>query len=352
MAQAKPKRGYATDVVKRLLETLMLIHREGKIAPRRIAGLLAEDGMEVDYRTTQRDLARLEEAGYLVRKGRDLALGRRWSNSETRKILGLPFGAALALKLAYEHVKPLMPASLLKELKAIADSAEKSLSASIGRNPFAKWPDKIRVLQSGPLRTPPNIKPGVHEAVCDALLNNLQLRVRYRAASKQDGREFIITPLGMVSKDGKIYVVVSRADKAEPAKFALNRILNAQVEHIEGNAPSAWAGLDAYIDAGKLLFPPGKVEKNQLVTLRINSDVIARDLEEMPIGAGQIIKKKGNAGTNGNPCHLVQARVTVSEEFVRWLLQHGEHVNVIKPIPLRKRMQEIVKRLHSRYEDI
>jgi predicted DNA-binding transcriptional regulator YafY len=350
MGQATGKRSEGIDVVGRLLETLRQIPSSGKISARDVARRVAAKGFTVDYRTTLRDLERLEMAQFLT-QDEGVPRGWSWLNADAKKMLGLPLNTALALKLAYEHVKPLMPASLSKELKGLADSAEKSLAASAGRNPFANWPDKVRVLQSGPPRTPPNIKPGVHQAVCDALLKNLQLRVHYRAATRQEEREFVVTPLGMVSKDGKIYVVVSRKDKDDdPAKFALHRFLKAEVEYIEGKTPPGWTGLDAYIDAGKFLFPPGEVEKSQWVTLRVTSAVIVRDLEEMPIGAGQTIRMGGKPRAGRMSCYLVRTRVDISGELVRWLLQYGEQVEVVGPASLRSHMAQIIGKLSLNYE--
>lgn len=347
MARTQAKRGYATDVVGRLLEVLKVIPHTGKIAPRQVFERLAALGFDVDYRTIQRDLERLE-GRYLERDTRSTPHGWRWIDSESKKILGLPIKAALALKLAYEHVKPLMPASLAKELKALADSAEESLAASVGRNPFAKWPDKIRVVQSGPPRTPPNVKPGVHEAVCDALLQNRQLRVRYRAATREQAREFVVTPLGMVSKDGKIYVVVSREDRPEPAHFVLHRFLEAEVIPLEGKPPTGWKGLDAAINAGKFLFPPGEVKRNQWMTLRV-SELFARELEEIPISAEQTIGKEGALKAGGQITYAVRAKVDISWELVQWLLRYGNAVEVCGPLFLRERMKRVIHALYSSY---
>ena len=345
MAQAKTKRPYATNVLQRLLEMLKEIPAPPrKCTAKELVDHLPVHGARISLRTAQRNLRVLKDAGFIVDDGGSPS-GWSWPNRSLAGQYGLDINSALTLKLAYEHVKPLMPASLAQELKALADSAEKSLFASAGRNQLANWPDKVRVLQSGPPRTPPPVAAGVHQAVCEALLKKLQLRVRYRAATRGKAREFVVTPLGMVSKDGIIYLVVSREDKDEPATFSLHRILSAELEYADAKPPAGWAGLDAHIGAGHFLLPPGTVEKNQWVMLRFDSEAIARNIEEMPIGAGQTIKKE----TDGKTYYLVRARIDVSGEFVRWLLQYGEHAEVVKPASLRGRMHDIAASLYSRY---
>ena len=348
MTRARPKRGYAVDVVQRLIETLKEIPSSGKIDARQIMRALS-DRFEVDYRTTQRDLERLEKLGYLKCDTQSRPYGWSWCDADAKKTLGMSLNTALALKLAYAHVQPLMPASLSRQLKMLADAAEKSLAASAGRNPFARWPDKVRVLSSGPARKPPDVAPEVHLAVSEALLKNLQLRVRYKSLARGQAAEYVVSPLGMVLKGGIIYVVVSRDDKPAPFTLSLHRILKAEIEHIEVKAPPGWAGLDAHIDAGHFLFPPGPVEEDCQVTLRFDS-LFVQGLREMPLSNGQKFEEESELGPDGKPYCLVRARVTVSEEFVRWLLQYGDHVEVVKPDSLRKRMRDIVASLHSRYK--
>jgi predicted DNA-binding transcriptional regulator YafY len=153
----------------------------------------------------------------------------------------------------------------------------------------------------------------------------------------------------MILKGGLIYIVVWREDKDKPFTLSMHRISKAEIEYLDAKMPPGWGGLDAHNEGGNFLFPPGSVEKNCLVTLRFDS-ISTQNLREMPLSADQIINEEATRGSDGNLHYLVRARVTVSEEFVRWLLQYGDHVEVIKPASLRKRMKTIVASLHSRYK--
>jgi predicted DNA-binding transcriptional regulator YafY len=189
----------------------------------------------------------------------------------------------------------------------------------------------------------------VHEAICNALLNNSQIKITYRATAREHAMTYAVSPLGMVIKGGISYLIAAHADKPDPLKLSMHRIQVADLLYDEATAPASWVGLDAYIKAGYLLFPPGDVNKDQEVTLRFDL-VFARNIEEMPIGDGQTVKKE-TARAKGEASYcLVKARVTISEEFVRWILQYGSHVEVVSPASLRKRVQGIILELQSKYK--
>jgi predicted DNA-binding transcriptional regulator YafY len=350
MKNGKAKRGYALDVIKRLREMQDIIPLPPlKFSASEIVAKLEARGFVVTKRSVERDLVKLEAEGMGILY--DGGHPRRWSYGRRvpARMYGIDLNTALTLKLAYEHVMQLVPASLLADLKTLVETAEKSLETTRDNN-LSKWPQKIRVLSSAPVRMPPRVAPEVHFAVSEALLKNLQLRVRYKSLARGRVAEYVVSPLGMVLKGGLIYVVVWREDKDEPFTLRMNRISKADVENFDAKAPPNWSGLDSYIDAGSFLFPPsGKVEKDCLVILRFDS-ISAQNLKEIPLSADQTIKEEATRGLDGKPHCLVRARVTVSEEFVRWLLQYGDHVEVVKPESLRTRMRDAVASLYSRYK--
>lgn len=349
MKSVKAKRGYALDVIKRQREMQDIIPQLPlKITARETAARLEARGFSVAKRSVERDLVALEGAGLGIVHDKGYPRGWSYGRRVPARLHGIDLNTALTLKLAYAYVRQLVPASLLGDLKALVEAADKSLDTT-RNNLLVHWPDKIRVLSSGPSRKPPAVAPEVHLAVSEALLKSLQLRVRYKSLARGQAVEYVVSPLGMVLKGGIIYVVVSRDDKPAPFTLSLHRIRDAQLLHIAVRAPPGWAGLDVHIDAGSFLFPPGPVEKDCQVTLRFDS-VLAQSLREMPLSAGQTVKEETRRARDGKSQYLVHAHVTVSEEFVRWLLKYGDEVEVLKPASLRKRMRSIVASLHSRYK--
>lgn len=352
MKKARTGRSRAVDVIGRHSDLLGIIPQLPHTrTAQQISARLTEKGFDVSKRSVERDLIKLEEAKkFGIVRNADKKRPYAWSRfrEATDNMHGLDHPTALTLKLAYAYVRHLVPASVLGDLKRLADTADKSLEG-IRHNLLARWPDKIRVLSSGPPRTPPRVAPDVHLAVSEALLKNRQLRLRYPRGDETT-KDRLVNPLGMVVKGGVIYLVVSGEKQDAPYNLALHRILEAHMEYADVKPPSGWKGLDAYIDAGNLLFPLGPSKKDCQVTLRFDS-IFVRNIREMPISGDQSVKKDVKSASDGKPYYLVRARVTVSEEFVRWLLQYGEHVEVIKPQHLRRRVRSIIRNLHLRYDE-
>ena len=345
MKSAKAKRSDTVSVLRRQQEMLQMIpHLPRKCTVQELTERLAANGFVVDKRTVQRSLVALSEGGLGVVGDEGNPQG--WSRL-SGQISGLDVHTALTLKLAYAYVKPLLPASILREMKVLVDAADKSLDG-VSNNLLTKWPAKVRVLSSGPERLPREIAPGVHQAVSEALLKNLQLRLRYPKAGETP-KDRLISPLGMVVKSGVIYLVVSGEKGDAPYTLVMHRILDAKVDWMPAKSPRDWKSLDAYIDEGNFLFPPGPSKRDCPVTLRFDS-VSVRNIEEMPLSTDQTVTKEAKLAPNGEPYFLVQTRVTVSEEFVRWLLQYGAHVEVIKPAALRKQIRDIANKLCSSYK--
>lgn len=350
MRSNKAKRRHALDVVKRLREMQDIIPQPPlKFTASEIHARLEARGFSVSLRSVERNLVKLEAEGLgIVHDG---GHPQRWNYGRRvpARMHGIDLNTALTLKLAYDHVKQLVPASLLADLKTLVETAEKSLETTRDNN-LTRWPQKIRVLSGGPERKLPHVQPGVHLAVSEALLKGSQLKVCYKSLARGRAAEYVVNPLGMVLKGGLIYLVVWREDKDKPFTLSMHRIIKAEIVHLDAKTPPGWGGIDAYIDEGNFLFPPGPVEKHCPVTLRFDP-ISAQNLREMPLSVNQIIKEEAAQEPDGKPSYLVHARVTVSEEFVRWLLQYGKHVEVIKPVSLRRRMRDIVERLHVRYKN-
>ena len=350
MKNGKGKRGYALDVIKRLREMQDIIPQPPlKLTASEIHAKLEARGFVVNKRSVLRDLVKLEAEGLGIVHDGGHPQGWNYGRRVPTRMHGIDLNTALTLKLAYDHVRQLMPASLLEDLKMLVELAEKSLETTRD-NHLSKWPKKIRVISSGPARKPPHVVPGVHLAVTESLLKGSRLWVRYTSLARGKAAEYVVNPLGMVLRSGLIYLVVWREDMDMPFTLLLHRISKAEIEPLDIKTPPGWRGLDAYIEDGNFLFPPGLIEKNCLVTLRFDS-MSAQSLREMPLRSDQRIKDELIGGQSGKPSVVVHAHVTVSEEFVRWLLQYGESVEVIAPASLRNRVRDHIEALRCRYSD-
>ena len=83
-------------------------------------------------------------------------------------------------------------------------------------------------LERGPRLRPPAVHPHVQRAVYDALLEERQLEIRYRARGRSCAEPRTIHPLGLILKDGVAYLVARLWNYDDPVHLALHRIEAAE----------------------------------------------------------------------------------------------------------------------------
>lgn len=294
-------------------------------------------GYDISLRSIQRDLNELSCILPLVS---DSGRPQGWSWQADADPFHLPFldpQAALTFHLVERHLNTLLPESTLSYLAPWFRTAAAVLEAN--DKGVTRWPDKVRVLPRGLRLQSPPIDSAVHATLYDALLEERQVTVRYLQRQATEPKEYLVHPLGVVTRDTVIYLVCTMWDFTDVRQLALHRMQSATIQEEACNRPEKFC-LDAYIAAGAFGYP----ESSDTVHLEalFTSDSAAH-LVECPLADDQHIVPDG-AGLM-----RVSATVLDTKELRWWLLGFGDQVTVLGPSRLRERMRDTVAGMAAGY---
>jgi hypothetical protein len=150
-----PKRPDTRETVLLALELLKRIPRLRKVSARELHEQLPES-LSRDLRTVQRQLDMLTEAFEIERDDSSKPYGYRWK--ERAAGLSLPTlteQESLLLALAEEHLRHLLPASLMKSMAGFFLQARRQLAPHGNGRREREWLGKVRVVsQTQPLLPP------------------------------------------------------------------------------------------------------------------------------------------------------------------------------------------------------
>jgi predicted DNA-binding transcriptional regulator YafY len=311
----------------------------GKIAARDLHSRLNAQGFDVDVRSIERDLHKLSVHFPL---GSDEArpAGWFWRSRESR--LSFPRmdpGTALTYELLSRYLAPLLPKTMLRQLEPEFAAARRTLDDFRGL-PLGRWSRRIAVLPFGQQLLPPEVKPEVSEIVYDALLKGQRFQADYRSANVDAPRRYTFNPLGLVYREGVLYLVASLWDYGDPRQFALQRM--SKPEHLD-EAATAPKGFDfqRYIREEKSFeYPLGSD-----ITLELRVEGwLARHLEESRLSSDQVISP-----IRGSEDFRIMATISDTDQLFWWLRRLGTSLEVIKPAALRRKMAEQARGLAAMY---
>ena len=307
-----------------------------------IRARLRDQGLgATDLRTIQRDLAMLSQSFPLDVIDPDKRPNQwHWmKGAAPLAIPGLDPIEAVTMKLVKTYLRPLLPGSMLDALAPHFESAERVLKSEGGLGP-ARWTSIVRVLPKGMQLLPPKIDPQAQRTVYDALLRKKRLELDYRPRKPKGKERYRINPIGLVVRDGVIYLVASLVENDAIRQFVLHRIKSAQVLD-EPATSSRGFDLDKYIEEGGFGWPTGR--KIRLVAIFDRGP--ADTLVETPLSPDQSIRKLDEDRFE------LTATVQETRELQWWLLSFGPEVEVVEPKSLRALMRKLVGRSAKRYRN-
>lgn len=293
----------------------------------------------VDIRTVQRDMERLSGKFPLT----SVASGRTnyWSwvdKNALTLIPGMSPQTALAFNLAEDHLHTLLPGSTFNLLSAYFQRAREVLKGSR----FSTWSQNIRAITRGPYLIPPKINPAIQDTVYEGLLNEKQLDVKYRTRGASQEKNYVLNPLGLVSRGGAIYLVATAWHYEDPRHFMLSRVRKATLLNERSRRPANF-NLDTYIsEQGEFAYP----YSDKQLALELSFDADAGFIfSEFKLSADQIVTQRDDDEIR------VTATVRDDAEIRWWLLGFGDQVEIIKPARLRKEFQAIAKNMAGYYRN-
>lgn len=327
-----------SNTLSRVMAMLRHIPRHPrKIDTNALLHQLETAGYDISIRSIQRDLNDLSSILPLVS---DSGRPQGWSWQADAVPFHLPFldpQAALTFHLVERHLNSLLPESTLNYLAPWFRTATSVLEAN--DHGVMRWPDKVRVLPRGLRLQPPPIDAQVHATVYDALLQERQMTVQYLQRQATKAREYLVHPLGVVTRDTIIYLVCTMWDFTDVRQLALHRMQSATILDATCRRPARFS-LDEYIAGGAFGYP----ESSDTVHLEaVFTREAAAHLAECPLADDQQIVPDGTEHVR------VRATVLDTKELRWWLLGFGDQVTVLGPVRLRDRMRDTVAGMAAAY---
>ena len=316
-------------------ETSTSLHRQWQILSRLPNGKwigtrdlqeqLAREGIEVSLRTVQRDLNQIAQKFPIENNGA-IPQGWRWkSDAPIQSIPHMNSSQAVTFMMVEEHLKHLLPPSLLAEIHPWFDLARRSLSNQ--NNNVRQWVNRVRIIPATQPLIPPTIDRNSQQAIYEALLQDRQIECTYgtRFKTKKEEKNYILNPLALVQRGAIIYLVCTRHDKVEVQTFALHRFKAAKVLENRANHPARFH-IDEYIDSGALGFRLDPHQPTQDIELELVMQAEhAWTFFESKLAKDQNIKRLENDKVK------ITATVPLNSQLIWWLRSFGKKVESITP---------------------
>lgn len=314
------KRPETKETVLLALELLRRIPRGRKVSAKELHEQLADTEVARDIRTIQRQLEMLSGHFDIERDDTNKPYGYRWK--EKAQGLALPMLSdqeSLLLTLAEQHLRGILPASLMKSMDGFFTQARTNLDpyANTGAQREREWLSKVRVISTTQPLLPPKIKPGVFEQVSSALFGNFWLKLNYKNAEGVIS-QIEVMPLGLAQQGPRIYLVCRYRDYDNERSLALHRIISAESSAQHFDRPKNF-NFKKYDDDGRFGFGQGKRIK---LSFQITKNAGYHLLESMLAEDQQVVELKDG--------YEITATVVETAQLEWWLRGFGDAVKRIK----------------------
>jgi len=294
----------------------------------------------VDIRTIQRDLEKLSTIYPITCDTKGRANCWYWADkSAFTQIPAMGESTALTLRFAEEYLQAIMPPSSLKLLSPYFDHARGILKGT----KLDIWASKVKIIHWGPELIPPKVDLPVQDVVYQGLLEGKQIKAIYQGRGKEQPREYIMNPQGLVVRDGIIYLIASLWSYGDVRHFALHRMKKAELLN-EPAQKLAGFSLEKHIQEDKEFSYPVSRKK---ITLRVLIDNhIANHLSECRLSEDQKLKPQKDGRI------LLTATVADTDDLRWWLLGFGNQIEIISPNKLRAEFKEMVSLIYKKYKKL
>jgi len=311
-----------------------------KITAREIQTSLGSQHHNTTKRTIERDLQALSEVFPLACDDREKPFGWSWlKDAAAFDLPGLSPGEALAVKLAEQYLKPMLPTSVVSQLAPHFKAATAALEKLPRAARIAAWTQKVRVVSPAQPLLPPSIDPEIQRGIYEALLQDRQIEAVYSRRGDPNPVKYTLHPLAIVQRGAVTYLVCTIFKYQDIHLFALHRFRSAEILDVPVARPKGFV-LDDYIASGALGFGDGKLVKLEAVFFAGS----AEHLYETPISRDQVLKPLDANRTT------LTATVPDTSQLRWWLLGFGDETEVMKPSSLRREMAQAARAMARQYK--
>ncbi len=319
------KRSDTLETVLFALEMLRRIphQRSGRtITVKEMQEQLAETKVARGERTIQRQLDMLSDYFEIERDDSERTYRYCWK--ERARGMELPVlteQESLLLSLAEQHLRSLLPASLMKSMDGFFVQARANLAPLNETKGKAKrereWLSKVRVVSTTQPLLPPKIKPDVFEQVSNALYSNLWLDIDYENSSGKRTQATVM-PLGLAQQGPRFYLVCRFKGFDNERSLALHRIVSAEASSFTFERPKDF-DLESYDNDGRFGFGEGNRIK---LSFHIGKDA-GYHLLESPLSADQQVRELEDS-------YAITATVVDSAMLEWWLRGFGDSISNVR----------------------
>ena len=292
---------------------------------------------DVTARTVQRSLEQLSALFPITADSRGRA--NHWYWIDKHALIQIPTmsaSTAFALRLAAEYLKPIMPGSALRQLDAYFKHAGEILDGTA----LGRWMEKVAIIGRGPVLKPPNIADEVREAVYAALMENRRIEADYRNRERARYRRIVINPLGLVVRDGVVYLAATAWNYQDIRHYVLHRMRRPELLDTPAKRPPGFRLSRHIKDDSRFSYP---VSTRRLrVRLRFDAGA-AIHLTESRLAADQRITEMEDGRA------LIEATVPDTADLRWWLLSFGSAVEVLEPADLREEFRRQAQAMRELY---
>ncbi|WP_227554150.1 helix-turn-helix transcriptional regulator [Acinetobacter lanii] len=300
---------------------------------RELQETLEREGIEISLRTIQRDLNQISQR-FPIESNKTVPQGWRWrSDAPIQSLPHMTSSQAVTFMMVEEHLKHLLPPSLIEEMNPWFDLARRSLST---QNNVRQWINRVRIVPASQPLIPPVVEKAAQQAIYEGLLQDKQIECVYRARGPLgEDRSYILNPLALVQKGSIIYLICTRHDKTEVQTFALHRFKSAHVLDSRALHPVNF-DIDEYIDSGALGF---RVDFNQ-PTEMVDLELIMNEADALYFTESQLSKEQTITQIS-EELFKVSASVPFTSQLVWWLRSFGKKIIRIEPVNVFNAVHEI-----------
>ena len=324
-------------------ETSNSLHRQWQILSRLSTGkwmgtrelqeMLEREGVDISLRTIQRDLNQIAQR-FPIESNKTVPQGWRWrSDAPIQSLPHMTSSQAVTFMMVEEHLKHLLPPSLIEEMNPWFDLARRSLST---QNNVRQWINRVRIVPASQPLIPPLVDKHAQQAVYEGLLQDKQIECIYRPRNiHAEEKTYILNPLALVQKGAIIYLICTRHDKSDVQTFALHRFKSASVLNSRALHPVNF-DIDQYIVSGALGFRVDYNKPTEIVELKLTmTENTAQSFYESQLSKDQSITPIDE--------NIVEIRATLpfTSQLVWWLRSFGKKILHIEPLEVHHAVREI-----------
>lgn len=314
MSTKKPKTLETTILA---LELLRRIPRGRKVNSRELREELLAQGFERDERSIQRLLKTLSDQFSIDRDERSIPYGYEWKEKSAGFILpSLSKQESLMLMLAEQHLRPLLPPTVMKAMNGFFEQARTNLAPHQDAKLEKQWLKKIRVVSESQPLLPPQIGKGVLEQTSQALYNNQWLELDYTNAN-DERKQHRVMPLGLAQQGPRLYLVCRFEGYDNERSLAVHRIHAANASTLTFERPTF--DLAKYDADGRFAIASG-----EKIRLSFTIDKApGKHLLESCLSVDQVVVERESS-------YQITATVNQTVLLDRWLHSFGKQIRGIE----------------------